>query len=169
MSSQLSNGMGEEPNGVTFQSHDGETIEESIRWITWYLRRLIQAGEIYNKELHKKFQVSQPQVSCIVALSEYGAMPISRLARYILVKPSTVTGIVDRLEQKGLVTRTRSQLDRRVVTIELTDSGRSLASGAPPPISREMIEGLKRLSHDEVAMIVESLRILVSQLPDDKI
>lgn len=169
MSNELGNGVGEEGNKVTLDSHDGESIEESIRWITWYLRRLIQAGEIYSKELHKKFQVSQPQVSCIVALAEYGVMPISRLAGYILVKPSTVTGIVDRLEQKGLVTRTRSASDRRIVTIELTESGQALASAAPPPIPSEMIEGLKKLSHDHVAMIVESLRILVSKLPEDRI
>ncbi len=147
----------------------GESSSELIRWIIWYVRRLAQAGDIYSKGLHKKYQVSQPQVSCILALDEYGAMPISRLAKYILVKPSTVTGIIDRLEHKGLVKRERNLVDRRVVTIDLTAAGKVLAAEAPPPIPKEIVDSLSELSPHQVKNIVESLAILVSKLPDDKI
>lgn len=158
-----------ESNGASNERPGGESTEELIRWIIWYVRRLVQAGDIYSKGLTKKYQVSQPQVSCILALSEYGPMPISRLAKYILVKPSTVTGIIDRLEQKGLVTRTRNMSDRRVVTITLTDAGRHLASEAPPPIPKEIVDGLRKLTPHQVKNIVESLAVLVSKLPDDTI
>jgi len=147
----------------------GESSPEQIRWIIWYVRRLAQAGDIYSKGLHKKYQVSQPQVSCILALHEYGPMPISKLAKYILVKPSTVTGIIDRLEHKGLVKRERNQVDRRVVTIELTEAGKVLAAEAPPPIPKEIVDGLAELSPAQLKTIVDSLAILVSKLPDDKI
>ncbi len=147
----------------------GQSTSELIRWIIWYVRRLAQAGDIYSKGLHKKYQVSQPQVSCILALDEYGPMPISRLAKYILVKPSTVTGIIDRLEHKGLVKRERNLIDRRVVTIDLTEAGKVLAAEAPPPIPKEIVDGLSELSPQQVKNIVESLAILVSKLPDDKI
>jgi DNA-binding MarR family transcriptional regulator len=158
-----------DPVGGTWRERGGESTAELIRWIIWYVRRLVQAGDIYSKGLHKKYQVSQPQVSCILALDEYGAMPISKLAKYILVKPSTVTGIIDRLELKGLVIRTRNLADRRVVTIDLTDAGKVLAAEAPPPIPKEIVDSLKELSPQQVKNIVESLAILVSKLPDDKI
>ena len=157
------------PEGMTWKGQGSESTSELIRWIIWYVRRLVQAGDIYSKGLHKKYQVSQPQVSCILALDEYGPMPISKLAKYILVKPSTVTGIIDRLEHKGLVKRERNQVDRRVVTIDLTEPGKKLAAEAPPPIPKEIVDGLKDLSPQEVKNIVESLAILVSKLPDDKI
>lgn len=157
------------PDGMTWKARGNESTSELIRWIIWYVRRLVQAGDIYSKGLHKKYQVSQPQVSCILALDEYGAMPISKLAKYILVKPSTVTGIIDRLEHKGLVKRERNQVDRRVVTIDLTEPGKKLAAEAPPPIPKEIVDGLRDLSPQEVKNIVESLAILVSKLPDDKI
>jgi len=141
-------------------------LPETTRWIIWYLRRLDQAGGLYSKELYKKYQVSQPQLSCLLVLSEYGPLPLSKLANYILVKPSTVTGIVDRLEEKDLVRRVRSLADRRVITIELTKKGETLASQAPPPIPQSIIDGLTNLPPQKTQRIVESLAALVGLLDE---
>jgi len=143
-----------------------EAVRDSIRWIVWYLRRLVQADEMFNKELYKKYSVSQPQLTCLLALHEYGPLPTSKLAKYVMVKPSTATGIVDRLEEKGLVIRQRSVLDRRVVTVELTDAGKALAEEAPVPIPGRMVDGLNRLAVEETRNIVKSLATLVAMLDD---
>ncbi len=143
-----------------------EAIRDSVRWIIWYLRRLVQAGDIYSRQLNKEFQVSQPQLSCLLALREYGPLSLSRLAKYILVNPSTVTGIIDRLEQKKLVTRMRSSLDRRVITIELTETGEQFVAAAPPPIPKSISKGLLRLSPRETKDIVKSLATLVAMLEE---
>lgn len=145
----------------------GDALKESMRWIVWYLRRLAQAGERFNKELFKKYQVSQPQLTCLLALHEYGSLPISKLAKYVLVGPSTVTGIVDRLEQHGLVVRKRTEADRRVITIELTPEGLSLVSEAPLPIPLSIVEGLVKLPPNEIGRIVESLATLARMLDKD--
>jgi DNA-binding MarR family transcriptional regulator len=81
-----------------------------------------------------------------------------------MVKSSTVTGIVDRLEQKGLVKRFRNSPDRRIITIELTDSGKNLAKNAPPPIQQKIIDGLKKLSEDELDQIILPLTKLTDML-----
>ena len=81
-----------------------------------------------------------------------------------MVKSSTVTGIIDRLEQKGLVTRSRTSPDRRVITVELTESGRTLAENAPPPIQQKVIEGLERLPQSEMEKIVLGLNMLTQML-----
>lgn len=146
-----------------------EAVRDSVRWIIWYLRRLVQAGDIYSRQLSKEFQVSQPQLSCLLALHEYGPLSLSKLAKYILVKPSTVTGIIDRLEQKAYVTRTRSSLDRRVVTIELTLSGQEFVAAAPPPIPQSIARGLHKLPLTETKDIVKSLATLVAMLEEDTI
>ncbi|MFZ7112328.1 MAG: MarR family winged helix-turn-helix transcriptional regulator [Desulfatiglandales bacterium] len=132
--------------------------------IVFAIRRLMQAEELYTKELNKKYQVSTPQLNCLLTLYEYGSLPPSRIADYIMVKSSTITGIVDRLEQKGLVSRHRDSPDRRVITIELTEAGRKLAENAPPPIQQKIVEGLKRLSEDEVNQIVFGLTKLTDLL-----
>ena len=81
-----------------------------------------------------------------------------------MIKSSTVTGIIDRLEQKGLVKRLRNSPDRRVITIELTETGKKLARDAPPPIQQKIVDGLKRLSEAETDQIVLGLTKLTNML-----
>lgn len=144
-------GPGEDPGGFT-------------RDIIYQIRRLIQASSLYTKELNKKYLISVPQLNCLLALYENGPLPPSQIAKQILVKSSTVTGIIDRLEQKGLVERKRSSPDRRIITIELTDVGRTLAKDAPPPIQQKIIDGLRNLSTAELKKISSSLKMLTRML-----
>jgi len=139
-------------------------IEHRAKEIIFSIRKLMQAGEFYTKELNKKYQVSAPQLNCLISLYENGHLPPSQIAKYIMVKSSTVTGIVDRLEQKGLVKRFRDSPDRRIITIELTDSGKNLAKNAPSPIQQKIIDGLKKLSKDELDQIILSLTKLTDML-----
>ncbi|MBW2163051.1 MAG: MarR family transcriptional regulator, partial [Deltaproteobacteria bacterium] len=112
----------------------------------------------------KKYNVSAHQLNCLVALYENGPIPPSRIAKIIIVSSSTAPGIIDRLELKGLVTRIRKSPDRRVITIELTEVGRSLAHNAPPPIQNKIVCGLKRLPEGEIKEIVRSLKKLTNML-----
>jgi DNA-binding MarR family transcriptional regulator len=140
------------------------TREAQMKEVIFSIRRLMQAGEMYTKELGKKYQVSAPQLYCLLTLNDHGPLPPSQIARYILVKSSTVTGIVDRLEQKGLVRRVRNSRDRRVINIELTDKGRALAGNAPPPIQRTIMDGLKRVSDGQLTEITRGLKLLTDML-----
>ena len=141
-----------------------ETPPDLVKEIIYEIRRLLQARELYTKELNKKYQVSAPQLNCLLALYENGPLPPSQIAKYIMVKSSTVTGIIDRLEQKGLVTRVRNSPDRRVITIELTETGKRLANNAPPPIQQKIIDGLRRLPEGEIEEIVRGLTKLTRML-----
>jgi DNA-binding MarR family transcriptional regulator len=124
----------------------------------------MQAGELYTKELNKKYQISSPQLNCLLALHENGALPPSRIAKKILVNSSTVTGVIDRLEEKGLVQRVRNSPDRRVINIQLTDAGRTLALHAPPPMQQKIVDGLNKLSKSELERILHGLAVLTQLL-----
>ncbi len=137
---------------------------ETNREIIFSIRRLIQARELYTKELSRTYQVSASQLNCILALYENGPLPPSRIAREMMVKSSTVTGVVDRLEQKGLVRRARNSPDRRVINVELTEAGTRLAENAPPPIQQKIIDGLSTLTERQVNRIVKALQMLTSML-----
>lgn len=132
--------------------------------IIFSIRRILQAKELYTKELNKKYQVSASQLNCILALHEQGPLPPSQIARHIMVNSSTVTGIIDRLENKGLVERKRISYDRRVITIELTKAGKDLARHAPPPIQQRVLDGLKSMSTRDIEQIVHSLTRLTNML-----
>jgi DNA-binding MarR family transcriptional regulator len=141
-----------------------EIPHDRVREIIYQIRRLMQAGELFTKELNKTYQVSAPQLHCLLALYEQGPLPPSQIARSIMVKSSTVTGIIDRLEQKGLVERLRNSPDRRVITIQLTEAGKELARNAPPPIQHKIVDGLQRLPEKEINQIIASLSKLTQLL-----
>ena len=141
-----------------------EAPPDLVKQIIFQIRRLIQAKELYTKELNKKYQVSASQLNCLLALYENGPLPPSQIARHIMVKSSTVTGIIDRLEHKGLVNRTRTSRDRRVITVELTEPGRTLAKNPPPSIQQKVLEGLERLPQNEMEKIVLGLNMLTRML-----
>ena len=141
-----------------------EGTGDQVREITYQIQRLMQAAELYTKRLNKTHQVSVPQLNCILALYEHGPLPPSQIAKHIMVKSSTVTGIIDRLEQKGLVCRLRDSSDRRVITIQLTERGKEVARNAPPPIQHKVVDGLNRLPQNRIEKIVKSLREITSLL-----
>ena len=146
-------------NEMVSQVHRDKT-----RSIIFSIRKLIQAGELYSKELSKVHSISAAQLNCLLALFENGPLPPSQIAKHMLVKSSTVTGVVDRLEQKGLVRRVRTSPDRRIVTIELTEVGNQLAENAPPPIQQKIVDGLKKISEEEIDEIVFALTKLTDML-----
>ena len=143
---------------------ESEATQNLVREIIYQIRRLMQAGELFTKELNKTYQVSATQLHCLLALYDHGPLPPSQIARYIMVKSSTVTGIIDRLEQKDLVYRLRDSPDRRVITIQLTEAGRELTQHAPPPLQQKIVEGLKKLPEEEIKQIILSLSKLTQML-----
>lgn len=141
-----------------------EPPHDQIKDLVYQIRRLMQAGSLYTKELNKNYQVSAPQLHCLLTLYEIGPLPPSHIARYIMVKSSTVTGIIDRLEHKGLVKRIRNSPDRRVINIELTDKGQALAENAPSPIQQKIVDGVRRLPKNKIEEIIQNLHLLTHML-----
>ncbi|MFC1825982.1 MarR family winged helix-turn-helix transcriptional regulator [Thermodesulfobacteriota bacterium] len=137
---------------------------DHTKQIIFSIRRLIQASELYTKELNKKYQISAAQLNCILTLEELGPLPPSQIAKHMMVKSSTVTGVVDRLEKKGLAVRMRNSPDRRVIIIQLTEAGKKLAENAPPPIQQKIIDGLKQTKKAKIEQIVRSLSMLTDML-----
>ena len=124
----------------------------------------MQAGELYTKELNKIYNISSAQLNCLVTLYENGPLSPSQIAKWMMVNSSTITGIIDRLEQKGLVKRMRISTDRRIITIDLTKNGKLLAENAPPPIQHKLFDGISQLSEKEVKYISDSLLKLTDML-----
>ncbi|MBN2516122.1 MAG: MarR family transcriptional regulator [Deltaproteobacteria bacterium] len=141
-----------------------EPPHDEIKDLIYQIRRLMQAGSLYTKELNRNYQVSAPQLHCLLTLYEVGPLPPSHIAKYIMVKSSTVTGIIDRLEHKGLVRRTRNSPDRRVINIELTDKGKTLAENAPSPIQQKIVDGVRRLPKSKIEEIIHNLQLLTHML-----
>ena len=151
----------------TIKETEKGSSQDKIKEIVFLIRKLIQGAELYTKELNKKHSITAAQLNCLLALYEYGPLPPSHIARHMMVKSSTVTGVIDRLEQKALVSRERNSPDRRIINIRLTADGKKMAKIAPPPIQQRVIDGLQRLSNKELEQIIFSLAKLTKMLDVD--
>lgn len=128
------------------------------------LRRVFQVVHGYSKRAERAGGLTGPQLWAIKVLSEAMPIRVSDLARRMYLHPSTVVGILDRLVSRGLVARTRSVADRRVVTVELSERGRELVAKAPEVAQGLLLEGLEGLSRADLATVSRGLRIVVDLL-----
>lgn len=126
------------------------------------LRRIIRAVALHSRKLSMQHNITGPQLACLLAVNEHGPLTASSLAREVHLSPSTIVGILDRLEQKGLVLRQRSSQDRRVINIAITTKGRELANSTPSPLQDTLAKALKGLPEIDQVSIVLSLEKVVA-------
>jgi DNA-binding MarR family transcriptional regulator len=74
--------------------------------------------------------LTHPQYLTMLALWQQGTLSIKAIGELLHLEPATISPLVKRLEQSGLVTRTRSSSDERSIEITLTPAGRALRKRA---------------------------------------
>jgi DNA-binding MarR family transcriptional regulator len=99
--------------------------EELVTHIIADLRAALAEMRCMGSERLVRQGVSMSQVHVMALVARHGSMPMSRLAELLDVSLSNATGLIDRMEERGLVERVRATDDRRVVTVRLTGSGRN--------------------------------------------
>lgn len=130
------------------------------------LRSLMQSMDSHSRKLNKLFEITVPQIICLYEIFEKGAMTISVLSKSIHLTPSTLVGIIDRLEEKKLVTRMRDVVDRRAIFIDITEKGRDFVKNVPQLMHNRLYSSLNSLSESEQIIIANSLELLVHILEE---
>ncbi len=128
------------------------------------LRRIIRAVDLHSRKLAADFDVTAPQLVCLIEIGQAGPIASKDLAEQVFLSPSTLVGILDRLEEKKLVERKRNGDDRRVVEVEVTERGRKLVEKAPSPLQDRLAEALKKLPSHKLTALVDSLEKIVSMM-----
>jgi DNA-binding MarR family transcriptional regulator len=128
------------------------------------LRRVFKVVHRYSKRAEKVGGLTGPQVWAMKVLAESAPIRVTDLSRRMYLHPSTVVGILDRLEQQDQVTRTRSEKDHRVVAVALTAKGKETVAKVPQIAQGLLLVGLKELSDGDLSTVSEGLRILVGIL-----
>lgn len=112
------------------------------------------------------YGLSQQQWSLLVALSRAGdnGMSMSQLGSTLHVTKANMTGMIDRLEREGFVTRRHHTLDRRVIRLELTEKGHSFIREIEGPRDQYTAEMLSDFTHEEREQLQEYLNKLYNRL-----
>ena len=107
----------------------------------------------------------------LVVLREVAAeeRSASALARAVSVSLPTLSGIVARLEGRGLVARRRGDEDRRQVLISITHAGRKILEAAPAPLQKAFTDRFERLEEWEQTQILSVLQRVVAMMEADEL
>jgi DNA-binding MarR family transcriptional regulator len=98
-----------------------------------------------------KGRLSLIHLNVLAALSGGRSLAMGELAETLDVSQASATGIVDRMEQRGLVQRTRATEDRRVILVEVTESGRETLAGIALDRRERLAAMLDHLTDEELA------------------
>jgi DNA-binding MarR family transcriptional regulator len=104
---------------------------EETRLLLKSIRRIVRANDLQSRALAKSIGLTGPQLVILMAVAELGQVTTKALADHADLSPATVVTVLDNLEQRRIVERYRSDMDRRVVFTRLTEKGLELISHAP--------------------------------------
>lgn len=109
------------------------------------IRRVFQVVNEQAKRAKRETGLTGPQLWAIKMIGDFSPIRVSDLAARMYLHPATVVGILNRLELLGFIKRIRTNQDRRVVRIELTDEGNVIFVKAPQVAQGLLVTGLEIL------------------------
>jgi DNA-binding MarR family transcriptional regulator len=135
------------------------------------IRKIVRALNLESKRIQKEHGVSIPQLLCIGFLYECAGHQSTHkaVAGFLKLNKSTVTGIIGRLEKKGLVNRLPKTGDRRVTYIGLTPEGIGILQNSPGLLHQKLAASLRELPEEKLSSIHSSLSVLISSLGIEEI
>jgi DNA-binding MarR family transcriptional regulator len=104
--------------------------------------------------------LSLVHLQVLTVLETDGSVPMGTLADSLDVSQASATGIVDRMEQRGLIERRRDDDDRRVIRVALTEAGTGLLAGVAAERRERLGLLLDELSDDELRGFLDGSRAL---------
>lgn len=114
------------------------------------------------RPLLKNLGLTYPQYLVLLILWEHRSQPVGEIADSLQLASHAISPIVDRLEESGLVRRTRDEGDGRVVWVELTSAGAALEAAAADV--QEEVRCRSLLDDDEVIRLRSELHDLVERI-----
>ena len=133
------------------------------------LRKITQAIDLHSKYLFKTVGITSPQLIILQELSHFDSLSVSELSKSVSLSQGTVTEILNRLEKKALISRRKSDLDKRRSLISITEAGNELLQEAPSPLQDEFIKSFHSLEDWEQLMILGSIKRVVNMMSAEKI
>ena len=133
------------------------------------LRRIARAIDLHSRELMQACGLTAPQLLTMRELVRLEPIAVTALAGAVSVSQATMTGILDRLEQQGLVSRIRGQDDRRSTQVSSTSAGRKFVDEAPPILQDRFRSELALLTPWEQSAILASLQRIACMMGADEL
>jgi len=145
-------------------------LEESsrIQEMLTLVKRIMSVVKQNFESDFKKMGVTQSQILVMRVLNLRGDMKVSDISKELDLSNSTVSGIIDRLVEKKIVQRKRSDEDRRIVMISLADEYRQPVKKGLNAFAQKMRKALSTMTEEDVDSIIRGLEKLEKILEESQ-
>ncbi|MFW5697527.1 MAG: MarR family winged helix-turn-helix transcriptional regulator [Fimbriimonadaceae bacterium] len=143
-----------------FKTKDAAAVPTDVR-IFRALRVLSHGFEIHSRRLNAQWNITGPQLVTLQAIHEHGPLTARQLSQLTFLSPSTLVGILDRLEAKGWIKRTRDTRDRRSIFLESTESGKEKLASTPSALHEGLVKALQAQEEVETVRLADAMERLV--------
>lgn len=124
-------------------------------------RVVIRAAQRHSAWIEKQCGVSGAQLWVMQELHDQPGLRVGDIAKRLAIHQTTASNLLDSLEKRRYVVKTRDREDQRVVKLVLSDEGEELLLRAPAPARGLLPEALQKLDADGLAKLNEGLKALL--------
>jgi DNA-binding MarR family transcriptional regulator len=144
--------------------YDPATIQLETS-LGYYLAKARNVLVMRTDQALKPLDLTSPQIGVILLLASGRARTPLELSRELSYDSGSMTRMLDRLEKKGFVSRARSEVDRRIVDLSLTERGRDAAARLPMIGAAVLNEQLRGFNRAELNLLIAMLARIVGNTP----
>ena len=137
------------------------SIEEQV---VAELRRIIRATQLNAKTLATSSQLTVSQLLVLQLLKSAGEMTPRQISQHVNLTQATVTTLLDRLEERQLISRRRSEADKRSVHVGLTELGTAQLVQAPRTLQDRFLMHFNQLQDWEQMQLLSSLQRIAQMM-----
>ena len=154
------------------RSGKGKLMDDDVttqRQVLVALRRIIRAVDLHSKYLAQRYGLTGPQLVLLQEIAHSQPVPTGALAQKISLGQATVSSILDRLEKRGLVKRSRSEEDKRRVMNEVTDNAIRILERSPSLIQNRFVIEFGKLADWERSLVLSTLQRVAHMMHADEL
>jgi len=132
-------------------------MSKDNKTISWQLLQLMFQNKHRIYDIAEKYELTTMQSAALTMLKPDEPQAMRALSDYFMCDASTVTGLVDRMEARQLITRSNHPTDRRVKLLALTDEGLKIKESIMNETLRNEDERLKKILTDDERNVLQNL------------
>ncbi|MBI9107057.1 MAG: MarR family transcriptional regulator [Spirochaetales bacterium] len=135
------------------------------------LRQVIRCTDLHSKQLVKKYGLTGPQLILVQVIANKGEITLGTLAKEVSLSQATVANIVERLELRGVLRRRKTENDKRMVLVSVTDKAQEILAQKPSLLDPGFIDKFEKLCEWEKNLIMAMLQRIAHMMTesDEKI
>lgn len=133
------------------------------------IRRIVRAAEFAARDLSRTAGLTASQMVVLQIVGRSGELSAGAIAEAARISHATVTAILDKLEQRGLIVRRRDPGDRRRIAVALTSDGQAALANTPDTLQNRFAARFEALAPWEQAAMIAALERVAVMLDAEKI